>query len=396
MPEVVITLKDDLWQDVRHRGVDLELSDCLSLAGEFAEITRGAERCLPETPVVMFRTLGFAVAELPEGDLQRNLNTLERTSGIEAVCVAESFDLIDPVGGFQQAALAGGPYWYHDVTKINQLRQKGFRGKDVLVGVLDSGVDIKNTSQLVRRISHTASFDASGRKTIGPMEDLMMHGTHVCGIIAGDEPEGDEIGVAPDASLAVGRIAPEGKTTFPQMLGGLNWLCENFPDLRIINMSVGMIEDPSSALLKMVERVNNENKLLICAIGNDGVQSSRTPGNLPGVLGVGAIRLGQSVPEFSAGMQMEGGYVKPDLVMPGCNILSCVPGGRVMTASGTSQAAPMLSGFAALILQAMPGISASELRDTLLACCDDLPEPPIRDGRGLPNADRLSFDHTNG
>lgn len=100
----------------------------------------------------------------------------------------------------------------------------------------------------------------------------------------------------------------------------------------------------------------------------------------------------KNVPPFSSGdMCSEGAstFYKPDLVMPGVNIPTCKPGGAIVLVSGTSEASPMLAGLAALLLESNPGMNAGELRRALLDCCIDLPAPPNRDGKGLPDADRL-------
>lgn len=345
---------------------------------------------MPGVPVKLFPTLGFAVAQVLSSEENKMMDSLRTGEGVKDVSLPGLFEIIRPTGPFQELDIQGAlpPSWHFNLTGIDRLREKGLSGKDVLVGVLDSGVDLQ-TPQLAGRVSAYASFDTVGDKVEAPMADTIPHGTCVCGIIAGEG-----IGVAPQAKLAVGRVAPDGVTTFSQILGGLEWLCDNFPAMRLINMSLGKIDTPSTDLITMVERLGKLGKLLICAIGNDGRETSRTPGNLnlPGVLGVGAVDGDKSVASWSGGMEMEYGglaYTKPDLVMPGVHIPLCVPGGMVKLNSGTSFAAPMLTGFGALILEAKPEMDLVTLRQTLLASCEDLPVPPDRDGHGLPEASRL-------
>jgi subtilisin family serine protease len=129
--------------------------------------------------------------------------------------------------------------------------------------------------------------------------------------------------------------------------------------------------------------------MLVCAIGNEGENSSRTPGNISGVLGVGAIDINKQVAPFSGGMNMSLGgqtYVKPDLVMPGVDIPSSIPGGDIRLGSGTSEAAPIATGLVALMLQATPDLDSCTIMQRVLDSCVELPAPPIRDGKGLPDA----------
>jgi subtilisin family serine protease len=247
-------------------------------------------------------------------------------------------------------------------------------------------------SYLLDKIVAHASFQTDTPVIGGPMSDPLKHGTHVSGIIAGDK-----IGVAPDASLVVCRIAPEGTTSFDRIVLALEWLCADFPSLRVINLSVGKLDDPSSALKTVVARLQQLDKILVCAIGNDKDGTARTPGNLPDAIGVGAVNSSKEVPDFSSGLTwVDSGCVrsKPDLVLPGVSIPSCIPGNRIVAASGTSQAAPMASGLIALMLQAFPNLGYLALRKKLLGLCQDLPVPPNRDGHGLPDASLIGETST--
>jgi subtilisin family serine protease len=272
--------------------------------------------------------------------------------------------------------------WHFKITNIDQLQKSGLTGNGVTVGVMDTGVDLQ-TPQVQGRVFKHASFDDLGNVNYCPIADEHGHGTFVCGIIAGQG-----FGVAPNASLVVARIAPTGSTSFQKIVGALDWFCTEFPSVRVINMSAGRIEDPPPELVKAIKRPEEWNKILICAIGNEGENSSRTPGNISGVLGVGAIDINKQVASFSGGMNMKLGgqvYAKPDLVMPGVDIPSCIPGGEIRTGSGTSEATPIATGLAALMLEEMPDLNSHTLMQKLLDSCVDLAAPPIREGKGLPD-----------
>jgi subtilisin len=330
----------------------------------------------------LFPALGFAVVDVPSDEVESSINNFASMQGISAAQLSHDFEIIKPVDDYVNVDAQGDLAWHFAMTGIDKMHDQGLTGKDILVGVLDSGVDPEHTPQLAGRLQHLASFDTSGGESPETMKDPYQHGTFVCGLIAGDK-----IGVAPGASLAVARIAPDGATTFEQMLGGLNWLCATFPALRVINSSIGKLENPSSALEELMKRLKSMNKLLICAIGNEGPGTTRTPGNLREGLAVGAVDLDKGVASFSGGAEMTGSppsYTKPDLVMPGVKVPSCVPGGVIKAASGTSFASPMLAGLAALFLEKDPSLDVGALQAKLIGCCQDLMLPATREGHGLP------------
>jgi subtilisin family serine protease len=375
MPEFVITFKDSVWRDL--------LSESMK-----ARPTIDLSSILPETEgprPKIYPKLGFAVVSVSGIESGGVVDTLRNHTTIEEVSSSIAFDTITPIGGFRRTDLLGDliPTWHFDLTNIDKLHKNGLTGDGVTVGVMDTGVDL-HTPQIQGRISRYASFDESGTVINSPIADQHGHGTFVCGIIAGQG-----FGVAPKVSLVVARIAPSGSTSFPKILGALEWFCTEFPLIRVINMSAGKLEDPSTSFITAVRRLEASNKMLVCAIGNEGENSSRTPGNISGVLGVGAIDINKQVAPFSGGMNMSLGgqtYVKPDLVMPGVDIPSCIPGGDIRLGSGTSEAAPIATGLVALMLQATPDLDSCTIMQRVLDSCVELPAPPIRDGKGLPDA----------
>jgi len=77
----------------------------------------------------------------------------------------------------------------------------------------------------------------------------------------------------------------------------------------------------------------------------------------------------------------------PDLVAPGANVLSCVPGGGYAAMDGTSMATPHIAGLAALLLQARPSASATDLEAAILgSCIRPASMPDYRANRGVPDA----------
>lgn len=158
----------------------------------------------------------------------------------------------------------------------------GSRGAGVKVGVLDTGVD-PDHPDLVGKVSDWAELDATGQLVQGSTaHDTDRHGTHVCGTIAGGDASGKFIGVAPEARLAVGLVL-DGQVggTDAQVLAGLDWARET-AKVDILNMSLGGLtlgpEVPSTyseAILTYVQ----SGIPVVTAIGNEGSQTSGSPGN---------------------------------------------------------------------------------------------------------------------
>jgi subtilisin family serine protease len=83
-------------------------------------------------------------------------------------------------------------------------------------------------------------------------------------------------------------------------------------------------------------------------------------------------------------------YSVPDVVAPGHDVWSCIPGGSYQKLSGTSMAAPVVSGLACIIRSRHPGIGVHEVIDRILATCYPLTSPRERQGNGLVNS-RAAF-----
>ena len=112
------------------------------------------------------------------------------------------------------------------------------RGADINVAVLDTGVHGEHPA-LRDRISDFVIVDPLGRRITSSLSfDAGMHGTHVCGTIAGGKtPEGVAIGVAPEANLFVGGVLV-GDSTLRTLVEGIDWAISHGVD--IINMSFGL------------------------------------------------------------------------------------------------------------------------------------------------------------
>ncbi len=279
----------------------------------------------------------------------------------------------------------------------------GLTGSGVRVGGLDTGVDISHPDIAGKMITDNpadptypggwAELDANGNVIPGSVpHDSDEHGTHTTGTMIGGSASGYDIGVAPDADLMHGLVIPGGSGTFAQVVGGMEWIIDpdNNPGTddgaQVVNMSLG----GTGTHTDMVAPTDN----MVAAgvfpsfsIGNSGPGSGTTgsPGNVPSAFGVGATDDGDVIASFSSRGPVTwnyppyvGTYIKPDMSAPGVRIYSSVPGGGWEWTSpsgdwsGTSMAAPHLSGTVALMLQGNPTMTVDQIKLLLSQTAIDL------------------------
>jgi subtilisin family serine protease len=172
-------------------------------------------------------------------------------------------------------------------------------------------------------------------------------------------------GVAPEAQLVSAMVIEGGQVT-RRILAGMDWIVGQ--PVRILNMSLGLQGyDPSFATIMRILRAKNI--LPVICIGNDGFNTSRSPGNYVEALSVGALDPSMIVSGYSSSQHFDRADkpIVPDIVAAGAAVLSCVPGQGYAEKYGTSQATAHISGLAALLLQAKPDAAASDLEQAIVA-----------------------------
>src|SRR5207244_844373 len=146
---------------------------------------------------------------------------------------------------------------------------------------------------------------------------------------------------------------------------GLNWCVTN--NVRILSMSLGLT-GWNPFWLTLMDRLREQNILPIIAVGNEGPGTSRSPGNYPNVLSVGAVDQHLKVADFSSSevFQRDENPLVPLVVAPGVGIPSCVPQGKYLEMDGTSIATPHVAGVAALLMQALPDSPVDDIEQAIL------------------------------
>lgn len=180
-------------------------------------------------------------------------------------------------------------------------------------------------------------------------------------------------------------MIPKAQGRLLNFLVALEWLLYR-SDVRIVNISAGIEPRYREPMSYIINDLLDAGILPICAVGNEGRDRTRSPGNCQGLISVGATNQKNYVWGNSGSARMEVDnqiYYVPSLVAPGEAVYSSVMGGGYEAWSGTSMATPIVSGVGALILEDDFQISAYDLREELLRCCQPLNEPPERQGKGI-------------
>jgi subtilisin family serine protease len=261
---------------------------------------------------------------------------------------------------------------------------KDTRGQGVRVAVLDTGLDTDHPD-LAGAIDDARDFTGSR----AGVEDRVGHGTHVGGTIGARRNEQGVIGVAPECRLLVAKVlGDDGAGASEWVAAGIDWACEEGAD--ILSLSLGSPR-PDATLRDAVARAAARGKFLICAAGNTGRPNSVDyPARWPDTVAVGAVDRDGRLASFSS----QGDEV--DLCAPGADVLSTYRDGGYAKLSGTSMAAPFVTGVTALLLSkhrsqggATPVAAREQLVEHLLRTATDA-GPTGKDpqyGYGLVNPD---------
>ncbi len=272
--------------------------------------------------------------------------------------------------------------WHQSAIGLRAARKRGFKGtgKGVTIAVLDTGIDATH-AELQGKIKAAYTFHVNEWRAqpMTPSRDTDGHGTHVSGLICGKK-----VGVAPGAEVINGMMLPQGRGNLSDFILALEWVSSQ-PEIQIVNLSAG-IPGYLPEMRTVVADLLAVGALPVFAVGNEGRNRTRSPGNYIDPVSVGASNRTNHVASFSSGGTVIADnhhYTVPDLIAPGESVYSCVMGGGYEAWDGTSMATPIVSGLAALVLEKYPDIAVPDLIEALFASCKNLGEPPDRQGKGL-------------
>ncbi|WP_108882006.1 S8 family serine peptidase [Anderseniella sp. Alg231-50] len=396
--KVVVALTSEAAAAADTSSIRNELEDCfmepdssqqasLATANMALSASLSSQNVKPAPKMRIYPHLGLALGVVDTDGARRIAESRAAADVVEAPVIS----LIRPVL-VRPGRLTTRPSWGIRRIKADKLWENGFTGDGIVVGHLDTGIDGKHDA-LVDAIDEFAEFDFNGNRVAGATAwDSGNHGTHTAGTIVG-RPSNDAFGVAPKAKVASGMVI-EGGQVVDRILAGMEWVASK--GVRILSMSLGL-RGFTPAFQVIVDALRNADILPVIAVGNEFANSSRSPGNYANVLSVGAMDQDELVAGFSSSdsFNRPNDPLVPDIVAPGVDILSCIPGNRYRKMNGTSMATPHIAGMAALLLQAKPNASVGELEMSIQkSCIRPASMPEARANRGVPDAMEAFFHLT--
>jgi len=252
-------------------------------------------------------------------------------------------------------------------------------GNNIIVALLDTGVDDTHPD-LIERTLQGYNFVDDNMMT----SDRNSHGTACAGIIVGNgKNPASANGVAPAAYLLPVKVMDDnGKGNSFAVIEGIVYAVER--GAKVINLSIGTAGD-SKILREAIDYALKKGAVVIAAAGNDGSQTTLLPAGYEDVICVGAVDGQKNHAPFSNfGDEI-------NIVAPGVAVYTTAPDGKYKSFTGTSAAAPFVSGAVAALLSQKPNLSPEEAMDKVLNFTDNL-GPANRDylfGNGIVNIKRI-------
>ncbi|MEH7708082.1 S8 family peptidase [Bacillus toyonensis] len=270
--------------------------------------------------------------------------------------------------------------WNMERVKISPVHKQGYKGSNIKIGIIDSGIDI--THEDIKITDGINIIDTNSNYT-----DEFGHGTRVAGVIAALDNNKGVLGMAPLSKIyAIKVLDSRGKGSISNVISGIEWAIDN--KLDIVNLSLQTIIN-NNALEEVVKKAHEQGIILVAAAGNkghNGIQETITyPAAYKEVISVGAIDENNEKVIFSSvGNRL-------DLVAPGNNVYTTIPRSFYYVYSGTSIASPHVAGIAALLKEANPNLTNIEISQILKNTATDLKDN-FYYGNGLVNAEKAILE----
>ena len=247
--------------------------------------------------------------------------------------------------------------WNLDQVNIPEVWSSGYTGSDVVVSVIDTGVDLDHPEFSGRIVPGYDFVDGDSVP-----EDGNSHGTHVAGTIAAANNFLGMTGAAPDAKIMPIRVLDDqGNGSLSDVISGIRWSVDNGAD--VINLSLGG-GGYSQSMDEALKYASSRGSVVIMSAGNEGANSPAYPAAHASNSGiaVGAVDMAGNMARFSNRSGLE---VLDYVTAPGVDIYSTLINGGYGFMSGTSMAAPHVAGLAALVKDYDSSISPSAVEDLI-------------------------------
>jgi serine protease AprX len=337
------------------------------------------------------------------------LDALRATAGVVSVTADAGLTLSD-ADVTNQVSQTGSLYTLaNQVTGASALWDQGYTGQGVDIALVDSGVVPVEGLSDPGKVVYGPDLSLESN---GPAKNLDTygHGTHMAGIMVGKDSAAtsysgntsDFVGMAPDARLVSIKIADgQGQADVSQAIAAIDWVVENQHknglNIRVLNMSFDTDSTQSYVLDPLAyaaEQAWHAGIVVVVAVGNQGqnILHVNNPATDPYVIAVASDSANgtadvsdDTVSSFS---NKGDGSRNPDVIAPGDHVVSLRDpgsyldtqypaariGDRLFRGSGTSQAAAVVSGAAALLISQRPDLTPDQVKALLTGTAQKLPD----------------------
>ena len=301
----------------------------------------------------------------------------------------------------------GIPEWNIEAVRAPELWAMGFTGQGVVVANMDSGVDVSHPDLIAGWRGGTNSwFDAFDTTTTEP-RDGNGHGTATMSLMVGGDAGGTVIGVAPGAQWIAARVFDDrGNATTTSIHQGFQWLLDpddnpdthDYPDVVNNSWSIERVDQCDTEFEPDVQALKTLGIAVVFSAGNYGpdLATSVSPANYPDSFAVGAVDDSFLIAPFSSrgptacppenlvprcrpGSKCPPTDVFPHVVAPGTSngplffgVKTAYLSNSYLYREGTSFAAPHVAGAMALMIDAFPTITVTELEKAIQRGAVDL------------------------
>lgn len=304
-----------------------------------------SEKVLRSTPSISYVSLNQTVALNTDVEVSSPMGTSDETG-------QSAYTPNDPLYIYQ---------WDKVITGVDAAWLVSRGGPDVVVAILDSGVDTSHVDLKENLIGGYNFLDGTR-----DVNDRNGHGTRVAGTVAAKIDNNEGIaGVAGNVSIMPLKVVSDiGYAKRSDLVNAILYSVDN--GSRVISISLGF-EGQEQAEKKAIEYAASKDVIVVASAGNDGIpDTNHYPSSYPEVISVGAT----TEEDERAGFSDYGPGV--DIFAPAKSVWQTLMGGGYGTGSGTSYAAPQVAGLAALIVSCHPEFTQSQVVDAILKGADTI------------------------
>ncbi|MHA1752019.1 MAG: S8 family serine peptidase [Candidatus Helarchaeota archaeon] len=367
--------------------------------------------CGQKTPIILFNYISAIFCNVNKQDILK----IAKLSFVVGIYKNEKFSI--------NLSKVEKSISYQDIFQLEQCadtikaRAIPYTGKGVNISILDTGIDFSHSDlkgKMLAQVSFVTTAYGFDADEVEDANDYDGHGTHCAGIATGtgvsSPPSYNITGIAPDAKLLNAKcLDKQGVGYLSGILAAIEWSINN--KASIISMSLGFsTSDPDHPICRAVDNATKKGIVIVASSGNSGPFYSTvgSPASARLIITVGASDKEDRITDFSSRGPTSEGYVDPDVVAPGKNILSAAAkdsllgkimqlqgeyvygrnSNNYMVLSGTSMSCPMVAGAVALLLEAFPSLNPYTVRIALMKGADNLGYTPNIEGAGRINLNK--------